>query len=268
MNQQAHRETQRSRPGAAAQISLFMLIWLLLQMLFAISVLLGPLGENLDQITVTKPDGDFSFTLSPDTVQPLLATLSPGRPAAIWWSAAGLLATISAVVLMRYLAGGPRLLDLGLRARPAGARPADWPAGVPDHPGGRADRWVGAGCAEEHQRQHGWRCSRHLRVCRNQRRGPGARLSLASVGAGLRHCRRRDRLVGDLQLVAPVQPWRRHRRAHRPLRGGPAVRVCLPGDTPALAADRAAPELEHERRADLRLSRERLAWPGGYWRWR
>ncbi len=118
MNQQGHHETQRRRPGAAAQISLFMLIWILLQMLFAIPVLLGPLGQTLDQIAVTEPDGGFSFTLSTDSVRPLLAALSPGRPAAIWWSAAGLLATISAVVLMRYLAGGPRLRDLGLRTQP------------------------------------------------------------------------------------------------------------------------------------------------------
>ena len=118
MNKQAHHETPRRRPGAAAQISLFILIWILLQMLFAIPVLLGPLGETLDRIAITEPDGDISFTLSPDTMRPLLAELSPGRPAAIWWSAAGLLATISAVVLMRSLAGGPRLRDLGLRTRP------------------------------------------------------------------------------------------------------------------------------------------------------
>ena len=115
MNQHAHTETQRRRPGVAAQISHFMLIWILFQILFAIPVLLDPLGETLDQIAVMEPDGDFSFTLSPETVRPLLAALSPGRPAAIWWSAAGLLATISAVVLMRSLAGGPRLRDLGHR---------------------------------------------------------------------------------------------------------------------------------------------------------
>ncbi len=38
-----------------------MVIWILFQMLFAIPVLLGPLGETLNQIAVAELDGGFSF---------------------------------------------------------------------------------------------------------------------------------------------------------------------------------------------------------------
>jgi membrane protease YdiL (CAAX protease family) len=116
----AHEPTQQveqRRPGALLQISLFLTIWPLLQALLTLPVVLGPLRAALDRMIVVERDGDSSFTLSLN-LEPLLAALSPGGQAAIWLSAAGLLATIGAVVLVRFLAAGPRLLDLGLRPQP------------------------------------------------------------------------------------------------------------------------------------------------------
>jgi membrane protease YdiL (CAAX protease family) len=112
------QELRRHGRRAVGQISLCLTIWALLQALLDAAVLVGPLrpvlGRAFQQAEQVTPGrgGSFTLTISADG---LARTLLASGEVVVWFSATALLATLAAIVAMHRLAGGPGLLDLGLR---------------------------------------------------------------------------------------------------------------------------------------------------------
>lgn len=102
-------------PHAMILLFLFFLIWFALQTLLSLPLIFVILPQVLNQAMVITPEG--AGALTPETVESLLPALAPGRWAALLFTTVSLLATVGAVVSVRVLAAGPRLLDLGLRPR-------------------------------------------------------------------------------------------------------------------------------------------------------
>ena len=105
----------KKRPGAFWQVNLYMLVWGVLQAVLTAPLLLWHILRLFDRAAVTQPDGSLVVEL--DMLE-LVSEITSDPALFLWLTLAGAASSIGAVLVVRRLAGGPVLLDLGLHRRP------------------------------------------------------------------------------------------------------------------------------------------------------
>ena len=110
---------RRQRVRAVLQVNVFLTLWALLQLAFALPLLFVQLRQLVEGFFswAVAPDGSTRVHLNTAGLDAIAAAMVSGSLLGVGLAAGSLLAVVLAVLVMRRWAAGPSLGDLGLRLR-------------------------------------------------------------------------------------------------------------------------------------------------------